>query len=281
MDGEETGEQVERPATTDTTAQRAFLDRLVAALRADERVLAAWTIGSLARGVADAYSDVDVLIAVRNPDLAALVADWPAFVARLAPTVFARRSGAAERPTITAITPDWLRFDLTIHPAADPRPHNYGAAAPLFARDGFAPPDAPTQAPGRDPADRLPFLAEEFLRVLGLLPVAVGRGEFIVGLTPTMLLRDGLIELMLLENGGARGGAKRLNPLLTEEQRAALAGLPPLVPTREAVIAGHLACARLFLPHARRLLAAHGLPYPEAFERATLDHLRRALGLTL
>ena len=117
--------------------------------------------------------------------------------------------------------------------------------------------------------------------MLGLLPIAVGRGEFIAGLTPVMLLRGYLIDLLLLQNGSQRGGAKRLNPLLTEEQRHALLALPPLTPTREDVIAGHLACARLFLPLARRLTAERQLSYPDAFERTTLAHLQRTLGLAL
>ena len=96
-----------------------------------------------------------------------------------------------------------------------------------------------------------------------------------------MLLRGYLIELFLLANGSPRGGAKRLNPLLTEEQHQALTGLPALAPTREAVIAGHVACAGLFLPRARRLMADRGVPYPDAFERATLAYVHRTLGLSL
>lgn len=37
-----------------------LLDRLVASLERDERVVAAWLSGSLGRGTADAWSDVDV-----------------------------------------------------------------------------------------------------------------------------------------------------------------------------------------------------------------------------
>lgn len=266
--------------TTGAPEQQALLDRLTAILRLDERILAAWTIGSLARGDGDAYSDVDLLVAIRGEDFAALVADWPTFLARLSPTVFAQQLGSGEKPTITAITPNWLRFDITLASAADPRPHGY-AAALLFARDRDEPPAIFAPPTARVPWDRLPPLCGEFLRLLGLLPVAVGRGEYIAGLTPAMLLRGHLIELYLLENGSPSGGAKRLNPLLTEEQRRALAALPPLSATREAIIAGHLAPARLFLPRARHLMAKRRLAYPEAFEQATRAYLRRTLGVAL
>lgn len=260
--------------------QRALLTRLVASLRADERITAAWAIGSLADGGNDEYSDIDLLAAVRPEAFTALVADWPTFLAHLTPTVFARQLGTADKPTITAITPEWLRFDLTLAATDHSRPHGYTAIL-LFDTGGSA--RAFTFAPvtSRQQWDRLPELASTFLRVLGLLPIVLGRSEFLVGPTPVMLLRDYLIDLYLIENGSPRAGAKRLNALLSAEQRRALLDLPPLAPTRGAIIAGHTAIARLFLPHARRLAATHGLAYPEAFEQATLAHLQRTIGIAL
>ncbi len=108
----------------------------------------------------------------------------------------------------------------------------------------------------------------------------IGRDELLVAMFGVAILRNHLIDLLLLENGVERGGAKRVNPLLTEEQRRALANLPPESPTHESLIEVHLAYARLFLPRARRLMAARGRPYPEAFERATFAYLRRTLGAT-
>jgi predicted nucleotidyltransferase len=257
--------------------QHAFLERLTAGLREDARVVAAWVIGSLASGGGDTYSDIDLLVAVRDEDFAAVVADWPLLLDRLTPTVFAQRLGAADKLTITAITPEWQRFDITLASAADSRPHGY-QVAPLFTRAADAAPFTFSPTPPRLDWDRLPALTGDFLRVLGLLPVAVGREEFIVGLTPVMLLRSYLIDLYLLDNGAPRTGAKRLNERLTIEQRRALTALPPLAPTRDSVVAGHLALARLFLPCARQLAAEHGVAHPDAFERATLAHLRRTMG---
>jgi predicted nucleotidyltransferase len=257
-----------------------FLGQLVDALRADPRVVGIWAIGSLANNTADRWSDVDLLVAVRDATFTPLVAAWPDFLDQIAPTVFARQLGSPEKPTITAITPQWQRFDLTLTSAADARPHGY-QARPLFVRPGET--VTATFAP-RTPEIlrcRLPALTEEFLRVLGLLPVALGRGELIAGLTPVAILRDALIELYRLENGVTRSGAKHLNTSMTEEQRRALEGLPPVAPTATAIMAGHRAIAELFLPRARRLAAVWAVEYPDAFERATLDHLDRAIGLRL
>jgi hypothetical protein len=65
----------------------------------------------------------------------------------------------------------------------------------------------------------------------------------------------------------------------TDEQRNALAGLPTLAPTLESIVEGRAAYVRLFLPRARRLMEAHNLSYPQAFEDATRQHLKQNLGI--
>jgi hypothetical protein len=58
----------------------ALLRRIEAALRADERVVAAWLAGSLGRGTADALSDIDLWVIVRDEAVDAVVAGPHAFV---------------------------------------------------------------------------------------------------------------------------------------------------------------------------------------------------------
>lgn len=261
--------------------QRQLLDQLTGALRADERVLAIWIIGSLASGVGDASSDVDLLLAIEEGAFGALIRDWQVWMGRLIPTVYARRLGAAERPTITAITPEWRCFDLTLASATDASSFSY-AAVLQYARPGYHPAWR-FAAPGRHGGDptRLADLVTEFIRVLGLLPAVIDRGEYLVSLTGVFLQRNALIELALIENGAERTGVKRLNAFLTGEQRSTLEGLPPLVATRAAVIEAHVACARAFLPRARAAMATRNQPFPEGFAQATLEHLERRLGIAL
>ena len=242
---------------------RALASRARAVFEADERVRAAWLTGSIAEGRGDAYSDLDVRLAVDGE------VDWRELVDRVSPTVLARKLPGPD-VVVTCVTPEWLRFDLVIVPADRPPA---GAIAPLIDKDGLTeklPPNPPPRA--ADPA----FLAEEFLRVLGLSPDVVGREEYLVGSDGVWLLRRMLVDLMLIDE--KRGGAKRLNPYLTAEQRAVLEGLPPIEPTRQAVLDGTLAIARVFLPMARRRL---GEKYPTALEAATLAHLERSLGVRL
>jgi hypothetical protein len=60
-----------------------------------------------------------------------------------------------------------------------------------------------------------------------------------------------------------------------------LAARPSLSGDREAVLAGHPAAARAFLPRARRLLAGQQVPWPAAFAAATHRHLQQTLNLNV
>lgn len=56
------------------TARQRFIDALVETLRADERVVAAWLGGSIARGDDDALSDVDLHVVIADAAAAELCA---------------------------------------------------------------------------------------------------------------------------------------------------------------------------------------------------------------
>jgi predicted nucleotidyltransferase len=223
----------------------AELERRVRAAAERQPGLRALTYGgSLARGEADAYSDLDLLAIVDDP----AAFDAEAVVREATETVLLRRLPFG----VVAVTPDWLRLDLVVRAA-----------------------DAPERA--AEPPD-VRGLAEEFLRVLGLLPAVAGRGEWIVGSDGVWLLRLLLVQLCLASNGEtAVTGVKRLNAKLTSEQRSDIEALPPVAAARDAVIEGHLAVARAFLPRARAMVD----DWPAPLEDATREHLRRELDLLL
>ena len=199
--------------------------------------------GSLARGDSDRYSDLDLAFVV--DDVAAV--DAAAIIGVATRTVLLRKLPFG----VVAITPDWLRVDVVVTTA-----------------------DTTPAAPAPDPRS----LVEEFLRVLGLLPVVIGRGEWIVASDGAWLLRALLVQLLLIENGETSvTGVKRLNDKLTDDQRALVEGLPPIAATREAAIAAHRAAAEIFLPHAQALVAE----WPTEFEEATRSYLLGQLGLVL
>lgn len=77
--------------TIPSLAQRQIVERIVAVVASDPRVAAAWLGGSLARGNADAFSDVDVTILIDDADVASFVAQLDQLADRIGPTVYRRQ----------------------------------------------------------------------------------------------------------------------------------------------------------------------------------------------
>ncbi len=261
--------------------QQCLIDALHRLLEAETRVEAAWLAGSLGRGAGDEFSDVDLLVLVEE---GAAASASPAIVEGLGavvkPVLVNRLYGGR---IINVVTDDWQRFDLSIVEAADLTRYNPAELTPLFNRGDRAPPVQP-DIPYQTAPDALLQLVREFLRVLGLLVVAVGREEYELGLRGADLLRGMTLDLMLEENAVApskRGGALRRRPLLTADQLAGLAAIPPQAATRAGVIEPNLAIAAVFLPRARRLAARIGMEWPTEFESATRRHLKRRLQLDI
>jgi hypothetical protein len=264
-----------------TPEQEALIDALKAHLERDPGVEALWLAGSLGAGGGDAWSDVDLLalaadgqaMAVSERQAAAVEA---AFDAVLVNRLFGGR-------VLNVVTADWRRFDITLVERSELGRYDAGALTALF-NTGAAQPPRRGQQPYRPSAQTVEALAKEFLRVHGMLPVAIGREEYEIGLAGAELLRRMLFDLMLEENAVAparRGGAMRRNPLLTAEQRAAFRSLPAMAGTRASVIEGSIAIARLFLPRAHRLAARIGAAWPDRLEAATRRHLKATLGVEL
>lgn len=273
-------------ATSESTlaALTAFAEHAAAALRDDERVRVVWLTGSLAAGTADAQSDVDLRAAVRAEDFAVIGEWWQELIGRIASTVWTRRwPGPPDEAITSAITTDYQRFDLVIQSVLDTRPRAYEAAQVLCDKDGVAQHITLTAPAQHNPLARLPYLVEEYIRLLGMLPIVVERNDVAMGMEGQMGLHTILISLLLMENGIDRmaTGKRHVAAFLNDEQRALLAQVPPLEPTMDSVIQGRIAYGRLFLPRARRLMESHSLTYPTAFEKATRQHLQDTLGLSL
>lgn len=253
--------------------------KIAAVLRGDPRVRAAWLAGSRARGTSDRYSDTDIWAVTAAQDREAVLAGWPALAPRVGPLVLCRRVGPL--PVYTHITPGWERYDVALGTTADVPGRHRSSVRLLFDRDGL---DAllagPAPAHRPDPA-KVEATVTEFLRVLGLLPVVIGRAEYVAAASGAGLLRELLIQLMTEGSEMAdRGGALKLAGVLTAGQLAAVAGLPPAAAARESAIEAHLACARIFLPYARELAARAGAPWPGELEAAARRHLRDTLSVS-
>ncbi len=269
----------DNPAIADPRPQN-LIDRVKQVLSTDDRVLGVWLTGSHGRGTQDRFSDVDLIVVVDDDEVDSFCADWPQISDQIAPTVYRRQLG--QLPIFTQITPDWLRYDVSVDTADALEARTRSTVSAVLDPHGLtarlrrpAPPKQP------DPR-RVTAISHEFLRVLGLLPVVIGREEFVVGESGAALLRSMLIDLMLEDVAVEdRGGALHLNPLLPDDRRQILADLPPLQATRASVITGQLACAAAFLPLAHDLHRRCGLDWPQDLEDAARLHLHRTLAVSL
>jgi hypothetical protein len=260
--------------------QRELIERVKRVLGRDDRVLGVWLVGSYARGTNDQFSDVDLWVVVDPADVDRFCDDWPRICDEIAPTVFRRRIG--DRPIFNQITPDWLRFDVSVGTPDAMASRTRSTVLPLHDPTGLSAGLREPGPPKQPDPDRVASIGQEFLRVLGLLPVVVGREEFVVGESGAGLLRSMLIDLMLQDVAVEDlGGALHLNRLLPAERRQILTDLPPLEATGESVIARHVACAAAFLPLAKDLHRRCGLDWPQELEDAARRHLKKALSVEL
>jgi hypothetical protein len=236
--------------------------------------------GSLGRGEGDVWSDVDLILVVGPTAHSAFVGALRAWVEAVAPPVLWRQVYPGV-PLYMAVTADYLRYDITVVTpdqvieSAD----RVRVLADRIGLHGHLPASRPQ--PATSPA-ALTAVVEEFLRVLGLLPVGVGRREYASAQSGVGLLRQQLQALMVLEaRPVSPPGALSMSRALPRRDLEVLERLGDVAASAESIIGQSLACAEAFLPRARRLAAAVGANWPQALETAVRDHLKRELGLEL
>ena len=256
--------------------QNSLIARVVDSFGGDPRIAALFLSGSFGTGTSDRFSDVDVLAIAEAADHEALAADWRKALEAIAPIVHYNRLPHAL--VLNAITDDWLRIDLHIanrdhlaHTAQD-------SLKPLVDRDNlYATLRPETPEPPRNPG-RLGWMVGEFIRILGLTPVAIGRGEVELMTVGNTFLRRFLTDLLTIEvNPRLPGGMLHLSRVLDPARMAVLASVPLPQLDADSAIESNLALARAFMPRAKALCASLGVEWPAAFEAATRRNLERAL----
>jgi len=251
-----------------------LLSRIVAALPEDERVLAGWLGGSLARGVADDWSDIDLHLAVAEP----AGFDAVTWVETITPLVLADRIPGLPGAFVF-LTPDCVQLDVVVHGAGDAEQCRPPSRV-LFDREGFARDQSGVlSAPGAPyfPADQ----ARIFLYFLGKSVTAFRRGEHVALAQATASMRDQyLIPLMLAENGVRKDdGARRLNRYLTDDQLRALSALPPIGFDAAVLLDAQRALAAEYVERGRRLAGRCRAQWPGDLEEAVRALLQEEFGL--
>ena len=94
----------------DAPALRAAIrQRLIATARQDPRIVGLVDYGSSSEGRADAWSDLDVALFLRDADLPAFEHDWVAWAGQFGPLLLAYRGGVGHPWPVYAAAPLPLR----------------------------------------------------------------------------------------------------------------------------------------------------------------------------
>lgn len=256
--------------------QQSFLAALVPLLEAEHRIRALLLSGSLGRGTADAWSDVDLIAFVAPEHREAVMDGWRGTLETIAPIVFFNRLPWA--PVLNAITDTWLRCDLQVSTPAETRGMTQDRYKVLFDHDGLYAALPPTSPEPTTEPQKLFGTITEFVRVLGLLHVADGRREYELAVTGTGMLR-GLLTTLLIEEmqRGDQGGMLHLSRKIDAERMNLLLALPVAEPNRASVLRANAALARAFFPRAKAFAQKLGLDWPAAFETATRHKLSETI----
>ncbi|CAH1665761.1 hypothetical protein [Chelatococcus asaccharovorans] len=257
----------------------AAITTIAQALEDKPDVLALYLGGSFGVGLEDAHSDLDFVAVTTEGPTDAFASLWHDAVSRTGEIVL-WWDRQAKPMLINAITAEWLRVDVQIATPAQTAALSRNSLKVLFDHQGIYERLPHSSGPRGSEPKRLKWQFEEFIRILGLLPLALGRAEYINSVTGAFHLRNLLIDLLIEETDAPnRGGALHLNRLITAEQKDLLAALPALTPRREAIIPAYLAYAAAYLPRARALAVARGIAWPARFEQATWARLKKELAI--
>ncbi len=224
--------------------------------------------GSLAAGTADRWSDLDLKIITPPEGYDSFLSDWKIWVARITPTVFARRPVAPF--IINTLTPEGLTLDMAVYSDATPPtlPAHYSVG--LLSSGQFD-----------DLGAALEYAVEEQLRGLaGPFITLIQRDEHLRHLTgvPHVL---GLLTTVFLAETGAPPPAKQWNRSFSSEQRDTVASLPPVSATREGVLSFGLAVAELLVTRARPLYPRYDRRWPKDLAQVAADRVEAELGLAV
>jgi lincosamide nucleotidyltransferase len=252
----------------------ALLDRLAAACRADDRIEAAFLVGSRAAGTADEHSDVDVCVVTANGQRDAVWADREVLVRQLGEPLQLEDFDGDQ--TVYFILADGTDCELTVADVAHLAEASIGPHRAILDRSGVL---ADVEFTGARPevAEQREQLRRQlswFWHDLAHFVAAVGRGELWWSAGQLEVLRRYAVNL-------ARLRADFHAPLedFDKLDKAVPADdLAPLVATfvpldRAAILKAGRAIVAYYRDVAPPLARAHGVPYPAELERILLARL--------
>ena len=259
--------------------QDELIARITGGLSHDSDLVALFVGGSIGRGDSDQFSDIDLIAVVPAGKSGPFLERWKELIASLEPVVFQMQFGESE-VICNMVTELWHRIDVVVTDQEGIMRRPQDGLKPLIDPSEIYRTLLMTIAWQGPDKGRVTYFINEFIRVFGLLPVALGREEYLLGVMGYGLLRDLLSGLLKEEVERAdKGGMLHWKTTYSAEQLAVLESLPVVAPDRASIIAGNLAIATAFFPRARKMAGRLGIEWPEAFEAAAWSHLEREAGV--
>jgi hypothetical protein len=255
-------------------------DRVLAVCEPDERIRGLWLSGSLARGNADAGSDLDLLLAVADEAYDAFAADWQNWLDTMTPTLLTKRVPSASILIITSLTPAMCRLDIVAERVGALAETPFRTRIPVIDRDGLTT-GLPEQAAGAGPdPGKINNLLSEFWRVQAISPAMINdRRDFLVARAGVDLSVRLLLDLFVETNQPLPPmGAKRINSRLTDQQRSILEAVPAYGADAESLVAAGLWLCHAMATHGRAAAEGVGADYPEELATAVQGYLARTIG---
>lgn len=249
-----------------------LFDRAAAVFEADRRVRGMWLHGAIARGRADAGSDLDVSLAVADEAFEEFGGEWETWLAAITPTVTARPIGPG---SFYALTPNCERFDVIAEQVSQLETTPLRRRLVVFDKDALT---AAIPAPDDPPPDpsTVTYLIEETLRQAANFPVVLVRQDWLLGVVAVQQVQLFLYQLFAEANKpAAPTGPKQWSHKLTPEQRQVLESLPVPTANEQSVRAAREATFTVFFRDAARIAERTHVAWPSELEHAVRAYLTR------
>lgn len=249
----------------------ALFDRAAAWFAADDRVRGMWVHGALGRAAADAGSDLDICLAIRDADFAEFAAGWKTWLAAITPTVTARPLGDG---SFYALTETCERFDVIAEPVGSLPATALTRRVVVFDKDDLSRLVSPVRDLPPDGAT-ISFLIEEVLRQAANFPVVIVRDDWLLGVVAVQQVQLFLYQLFAESNKPMPPvGPKQWSSRLTPYQRHVLESLPAAAPGEESVRAAREATFAAFFRDAPPIAARSAVPWPRRLEEVVRAYLQ-------
>lgn len=252
-------------------------------LAGNPSVRAVWLGGSLARGEADRLSDIDLVAFVAETTVDDAVSNIEKSLAVEFTFVLVRNRGDEHHRLLNFVTDDWIRFDINVFSVDGIGRSSMCGLQTVFDKDGRDLPIGHGEMPQRAAsADQVYFVASEFVRVLGLLPVLIHREDLVGAISGSMLLREHLVSLLRYEQvGQTMTGALNDTKSLTPVAAAAVLALPALHADKSAIVEFNRACWDIFVQRGPAICQRYEVEWPADLVSAVRTRMMRDLSLQL